>query len=433
MLSRAMPDDSSEIEINNGIPLQQRAPGSQLRNGSITPPFEENGIASPIDKPKSSPMVNSLGSSIDSALVLSNTYPSKNRFLSGDQVASGRETMIRRQLFSIENDATLSPVEKAHRKASLMIDGGLGTFSNNGSSLFPTFGSDHIDSVGSYLEDLNLDPFDSSKSRKSSGFSETTNKSRQYSGYDVNSKSRNCSGNSISAGLVCSGILNGSAPVMIPGSGNLSPQGHSPLSQSGTNGFGSLTQQNETLENTLMNSNHLGLFDLTGKVPTSCATAAAVTSRDAEILRLKEELVTAHTRLASWEESIQQARTACEAWKKETALATKKMEQAIKEKESASVKMNQMQKELDSLNGGPFLHAVGRIEDLKTQPMSILKTIEWQLRKDLQEVEKIMRSQADNNQWYTSSRLFDFPPTSNDWSLGLIPTQHPIYGSLAQQ
>jgi hypothetical protein len=40
-----------------------------------------------------------------------------------------------------------------------------------------------------------------------------------------------------------------------------------------------------------MNSNHLGLFDLTGKVPTSCATAAAVTSRDAEILRLKEELV----------------------------------------------------------------------------------------------------------------------------------------------
>ena len=52
---------------------------------------------------------------------------------------------------STENDATLSPVEKAHRKASLMIDGGLGTFSNNGSSLFPTFGSDHIDSVGKAL------------------------------------------------------------------------------------------------------------------------------------------------------------------------------------------------------------------------------------------------------------------------------------------
>ena len=100
--------------------------------------------------------------------------------------------------------------------------------------------------------------------------------------------------------------------------------------------------------------------------------------------------MTSHARLASWEESIQQARAACEAWKKETALATKKMEQAIKEKESAAAKMNQMQKELDGLTGGPFLHAVGRIEDLKTQPMSILKTIEWQLRKDLQEVEKVI-------------------------------------------
>ena len=36
LLSQVLPDDSSEIEINNGMPLQQRAPGSQLRNGSIT-------------------------------------------------------------------------------------------------------------------------------------------------------------------------------------------------------------------------------------------------------------------------------------------------------------------------------------------------------------------------------------------------------------
>ena len=32
---------------------------------------------------------------------------------------------------------------------------------------------------------------------------------------------------------------------MIPGSGNLSPQGHSPLSQSGANGYGSMNQQND--------------------------------------------------------------------------------------------------------------------------------------------------------------------------------------------
>jgi hypothetical protein len=100
--------------------------------------------------------------------------------------------------------------------------------------------------------------------------------------------------------------------------------------------------------------------------------------------------VTAHARLASWEESIQQARTACEAWKKETALATKKMEQAIKEKDSVSAKANQLQKELDGLQGGPHLHAIGRVEELKAQPLSVLKTVEWQLRKDLQEVEKVI-------------------------------------------
>jgi hypothetical protein len=44
-----------------------------------------------------------------------------------------------------------------------------------------------------------------------------------------------------------------------------------------------------------------------------------------------------------------------------------------------------------------------------------------------------MQSRAESGHWFTGSRFFDFPPASNDWSLGLITTQHPIYGSLAQQ
>ena len=56
-----------------------------------------------------------------------------------------------------------------------------------------------------------VDPFDGNKSRKSSGFSDGTNgggsKSRQYSGYEMQNKSRNCSGNSISAGLVSAGNI----------------------------------------------------------------------------------------------------------------------------------------------------------------------------------------------------------------------------------
>ena len=71
----------------------------------------------------------------------------------------------------------------------------------------------------------------------------------------MDNKSRNCSGNSISAGLVSSGIFNSAAaaaaqntqnnggntaPVMIPGSvvSNISPKGGSPLMQSTlTNGI----------------------------------------------------------------------------------------------------------------------------------------------------------------------------------------------------
>lgn len=69
-----------------------------------------------------------------------------------------------------------------------------------------TFAGNGIDGMSS---NCGVDPFDGNKSRKSSGFSDGTNgggsKSRQYSGYELQNKSRNCSGNSITAGLVSSG------------------------------------------------------------------------------------------------------------------------------------------------------------------------------------------------------------------------------------
>ena len=56
-----------------------------------------------------------------------------------------------------------------------------------------------------------------------------------------------------------------------------------------------------------------------------------------------------------------------------------------------------------------------------------------------------MQSQTES-QWFSNNRLFDFPPTTsssgintsngstNDWSMGLISNQLPIYGSgMAQQ
>merc|ERR1711936_745173 len=182
IISTVLPGQHPEAAEDTKI-FAQRAPGSQLRNGSITPPFEENGVASPIDGQKfnvggGSPASSSLGTSIDSAMVTAtNTFVAKNRFLSGDHVnANNQSALLRRQLFAI------------------------------GSTLDQS------------INDLSLDPFES-KSRKSSGFSSnagdsviTANgKSRQYSGYDMDNKSRNCSGNSIPTGLVSSGIFNSAA------------------------------------------------------------------------------------------------------------------------------------------------------------------------------------------------------------------------------
>ena len=98
----------------------------------------------------------------------------------------------------------------------------------------------------------------------------------------------------------------------------------------------------------------------------------------------------------NYDESYSAARTAVEVWKKETAISTKKCEMAMKEKDLLLNKMSQMQKEMESLQqqqqqrpNSEFLHAVKRVSELKGLPPGVLKTIEWQLRKDLLEVEKV--------------------------------------------
>ena len=198
-------------------------------------------------------------------------------------------------------------------------------------------------------------------------------------------KSRNCSGNSITAGLVESGILNGNtgtAPVMIPGTNGTagtSPKNGSPLK---TNGQNSATE---------ISGNQLGLFDLTSN-SNSTTSAASV-----EVARLKEELVANRQRMASWEHELQRAQKACEMWKNEAGLAARKAESAVREKEAAMLKLAQMQKEIDTLNGGPHLHAIRRVQDLRSAPMGALKSVDWQLRKDLQEVEKVIREISTTN------------------------------------
>jgi len=301
--------------------------------------------------------------------------------------------------------------------------------------------------LGQALDDLSItDLYDSAnKSRKSSGFSETT-KSRNCSGLD-NDKSRNCSGNSISQGLASAGFLNSSHPVNIPGTGE------SLLDRN--DGFGLLgTMTSDLSESTYMTglgSSNLGfssgLFDFG---PSSQTASNNV--KDAEICRLREELQAARSKLHSWEESMSQARTACDAWKKEAALANKKAEIANKEKDVAIAKCSSLQKEIDQMR----VEQLRRVADLHNLPPQYLKTIEWNLRKDITEVEKALRAQSDQQLWMSNNRLLENVglglgvPSSgqnggggggngggtgniNDWAGPLSLNLQPIYSQMAQQ
>ena len=246
------------------------------------------------------------------------------------------------------------------------------------------------------------DLYEGGKSRKSSGFSETQSKSRNCSGLE-DGKSRNCSGNSISQGLVSTGFLSSSNPVAIPGTDATAI----------ADGFGLLSNLEHADGGYMTGLGGGNLGFSSGLFDFGPAAGQGGNVKDVEICRLREELGAARAKLHSWEESMGQARTACDAWKKEAALANKKAEMAIKEKDMAIGKALQLQKEvswwksrntgrqgsktagsdpppqMEQLSGGPLLHALRRIADLPNLPPAVLKTLEWTLRKDIQEIEKV--------------------------------------------
>jgi len=114
------------------------------------------------------------------------------------------------------------------------------------------------------------------------------------------------------------------------------------------------------------------------------------------------------------------------------------------DKEAAIIKCGSLQKEIEQLR----VEAIRRVDQLHNLPPQYLKTLEWNLRKDIQEVEKAMRAQ-DQQLWVSNNRLMDAvglglgsalgAPTSqqggnmNDWSSQLSLNLQPLYSPMAQQ
>lgn len=56
-----------------------------------------------------------------------------------------------------------------------------------------------------------------------------------------------------------------------------------------------------------------------------------------------------------------------------------------------------LKKEVDLLQGSPYLHGIRRISELKNLSMSALKSLQSQLKNDLEEIEKVnVRAQSND-------------------------------------
>merc|ERR1719210_226434 len=121
-------------------------------------------------------------------------------------------------------------------------------------------------------------------------------------------------------------------------------------------------------------------------------------------------------------------------------------------KDVAIAKCNSLQKEIDQMR----VEQLRRVADLHNLPPQYLKTIEWNLRKDITEVEKALRAQSDQQLWMSNNRLLENVglglgvPSSgqnggggggngggtgniNDWAGPLSLNLQPIYSQMAQQ
>lgn len=243
-------------------------------------------------------------------------------------------------------------------------------------------------------------------------------------------------------------LLGGSAPVNIPGSlarssslhssSSLSASPLSSLSQSLSQSLlsGMASQQSQTqpppvkTEHGLLGTptstqNSLGLNGGAGGIwdfmsgsfspsPSpvfSSLTSNTVGSSSADIGRLLRELDEAKRKIKQWEEAWHQVKQACEAWQKDAHEAKEQAKSAEAERQLAEQKREDAERKLKELQGDfdalcrspntPLLRSYGELEQL---PLPKLRSIQSQLRSDLDLIEGVRRTRSQHT-YVTMSHL----------------------------
>ncbi|XP_033610946.1 RING finger protein unkempt homolog isoform X2 [Cryptotermes secundus] len=285
-------------------------------------------------------------------------------------------SLIKKQMIAIDSDPLLDPLEKAQRKQSIYLAFSINNSGSVASAVSPLAtafypASDTVESVvGNALEDLNLD--------------EPLNLAASID-RDLETDSPTVS-NSISAGLASSGMLGSSAPVNIPGSAlserntlgsNFSPSTSSPLQQL-QSGFLSASRfsHQDSLDSSsaFMNTSHMQLSSSASKI--SSFTSAGLFDFSSH-QNMSPSSRTSHHPGSSLVNSFPLSPSLG------TNLSTEALSQA-----------KALQKEVDLLQGSPYLHGLRRVSELKTLSLPTLKSLQAQLRSDLEEIEKVIYLQT---------------------------------------
>lgn len=134
-----------------------------------------------------------------------------------------------------------------------------------------------------------------------------------------------------------------------------------------------------------------------------------------QVQRLRDELSSSRAQLATWDERINQARAACAAWQMESEEAKRKATIAEQQRDEVNIMPNlardsflisksqfallqrmdflqalkALRVENKASNSGPYLHSLRKISELRSLSIATLKSIQSQLRSDLEEVEKV--------------------------------------------
>ncbi|XP_077299258.1 RING finger protein unk isoform X2 [Arctopsyche grandis] len=399
--------------LSSALPLEKKSSESSNGSGEVSESASTSSLGSNSSHSKApgAQLQHKLLSLQQSHTMLSN--PLGHLPVAPNNSMQDYRSEINAQIVAIESEPSLSPLERITRKQALRVawhshqmqqqaaSGRISSQPTSHSGL-PTFEPTVLNVVGNALDELRLED---TLNLAASLDRDLTENDSQNSNNPMNST-----------------MLSASAPVNIPSSAmtdrsgmhNYSPSTGSPLQlQSGFLSSTRYQHQDHAIDplfnshiqlgsssNKLSNNFSAGgpLFDFQNMSPGgrnhnnlgSFSISPSLGSNLTELNRLREEVQSSRVQQACWDERIAQARGACEAWQRESEEANRKAVLAEQQKEDALTRLDSLRQEMEQLQGSPFLRTLHRVSELRGLSLTTLKTLQAQLRSDLEEIEKVL-------------------------------------------